>query len=529
MYKMIIADDEKYIQEGLANLIEWESLGFEIVGIFDDGADVIEFLNSMPVDVLLTDIQMKHISGIATAQYIQENEIPCKVVFISGYMEFDMALQAIKFGVEDYVLKPSKVEELKYIFQKIKKELDEKEKNLEFCRKMEERWEEIRPILEEKFFNELIMGTLKDKNEIWQKMRTLYPEIDAERSPCAFVEYDIEKYEEFLSEHWMYSTDQFEEAIYNFLHMFDKEGIFYVIDKNKNNIRLFVILRSYRMTWEENVKLCNELFENLALQFHDIFKLNINLKSKQYFSSVFHIAEQEEEVMKLTVDKADTEMQLLPQKKLIMTNVMMGNIGTAQKIFQNVLAGLKHVESRYRQNFVVNIFSNISNFLQENNQSLFLLVHPYIDYECMIALDNTNRLAVYCDHIFDIMKTREGLTDVFDKGSFMSQIKGYVEEHIYEDIVLENVADKLFISKVHLNRIMKKQIGETFLQYVTRMKMEKAVELLREPQYKVYQVGECLGYKSSRHFSKLFYNYLGYYPSQYRKEVLKIGGANEEG
>ena len=103
MYKIIIADDEKFIQEGLVNLIDWKSLGFEIAGVFEDGADVIEYLNTMPVDVVLTDIKMKHISGIVTAKYIYENEIPCKVVFISGYKEFDLVLQAIKYGVEDYI------------------------------------------------------------------------------------------------------------------------------------------------------------------------------------------------------------------------------------------------------------------------------------------------------------------------------------------------------------------------------------------------------------------------------------------
>ena len=85
MYKMIIADDEKIIQEGLAELIDWNEMGFEIAETFSDGAEVIEYLDTMPVDVVLTDIRMKHVGGIDVARYVQEAKIPCKVVFISGH------------------------------------------------------------------------------------------------------------------------------------------------------------------------------------------------------------------------------------------------------------------------------------------------------------------------------------------------------------------------------------------------------------------------------------------------------------
>ena len=100
--------------------------------------------------------------------------------------------------------------------------------------------------------------------------------------------------------------------------------------------------------------------------------------------------------------------------------------------------------------------------------------------------------------------------------------------HILEDIRLEDAANEIFISTTHLSRIFKQQTGETFLQYVTKKKMEKAAELLSDPHYKIYQVGECLGYKTPRYFSKLFYNVLGYYPSQYRREILHFREESDE-
>ena len=75
MYKLIIADDEEIICESLAKLINWEELGFEIVGSLEDGSDVIELLNNMPVDVVLTDIYMNHMSGIDVARFVKEEQI----------------------------------------------------------------------------------------------------------------------------------------------------------------------------------------------------------------------------------------------------------------------------------------------------------------------------------------------------------------------------------------------------------------------------------------------------------------------
>ncbi|WP_312105536.1 response regulator [Lachnoclostridium sp.] len=131
MYKLVIADDEKIIRQGLKNVVDWEKIGFEIIEIFSDGQEVIEYLEYMMPDLILTDIKMNHVSGMEVAKYVFEQQLPCKVVLISGYQEFDLALQGIKYGVMDYLLKPSNVENISKTFIKIKEELDQKHKEKE--------------------------------------------------------------------------------------------------------------------------------------------------------------------------------------------------------------------------------------------------------------------------------------------------------------------------------------------------------------------------------------------------------------
>ena len=102
MYKVIIADDDKNICEGLRDNIDWTGMGFEIVGVVQDGMEIIEEINSMPIDVIFTDIKMKTISGLDVAKFVYDNQIPCKIVFISGFREFDLAL--LKYVSEVHVI-----------------------------------------------------------------------------------------------------------------------------------------------------------------------------------------------------------------------------------------------------------------------------------------------------------------------------------------------------------------------------------------------------------------------------------------
>ncbi|GLC31264.1 response regulator transcription factor [Clostridium omnivorum] len=126
MYNLVIADDEKNIREGLAKFIDWEELGFKVVFKCEDGEEVIDYMNSMAVDVILCDIRMNKVSGLDVAKYAFENFKGVKIVLISGYQEFEYAKKALEYNVFSYIVKPIDIEEIKEKFLKIKKDLDHK-------------------------------------------------------------------------------------------------------------------------------------------------------------------------------------------------------------------------------------------------------------------------------------------------------------------------------------------------------------------------------------------------------------------
>ncbi len=125
MYKVIVVDDELMIRKGVSSMINAEIDDFECVECFKDGIDVIEYLQDHDADVVISDIRMINVSGIELAKYIYENKSHIKVILLSGYSDFDFAKAAVKYRVTDYILKPTDFDELKNVFDGIRKEFSD--------------------------------------------------------------------------------------------------------------------------------------------------------------------------------------------------------------------------------------------------------------------------------------------------------------------------------------------------------------------------------------------------------------------
>ena len=127
MYHLMIVDDEDKIRNGIANYFPWTEVGFEVVYLAEDGQEAFDYILSgeSVVDIILCDIMMPRVSGLDLLEMLQENGMQeLRVVLLSGYAEFEYAQRAMKYGVKDYLLKPTRYQELARVFGEIKAELD---------------------------------------------------------------------------------------------------------------------------------------------------------------------------------------------------------------------------------------------------------------------------------------------------------------------------------------------------------------------------------------------------------------------
>jgi two-component system response regulator YesN len=123
-YRLLIVDDEREVREVLSEIVDWSGLGFEVVQTLKDGRDAIAYLGQHQVDIVLTNIKMTFESGIDVARFIKERQLPVKVVLLSGYQEFQLAQEAIRYDVSDYLFKPTDLDELYKVFRSMREEPD---------------------------------------------------------------------------------------------------------------------------------------------------------------------------------------------------------------------------------------------------------------------------------------------------------------------------------------------------------------------------------------------------------------------
>lgn len=105
-YRIIVADDEYYIRRKLIKIIDYEGLGLELAGEFENGQEVMDFIAGNQVDIVLLDIRMPKVSGLDTAEFLHRNFPNTKVIILSGYNEFEYAQRTLRCHVFDYLLKP---------------------------------------------------------------------------------------------------------------------------------------------------------------------------------------------------------------------------------------------------------------------------------------------------------------------------------------------------------------------------------------------------------------------------------------
>ena len=156
LYRIILVDDEEEVRKSIIRKIDWQSVGFTVVGDAENGEDALEKIENLEPDVVLTDIRMPYMDGLTLAEKIRQRYPSMKIVIFSGYDDFDYAKRAIKLNVTEYILKPVNVEELTAILKKIQASLDEEIEQKRDVSLLRENYKRSLPILREQFLKDLV-------------------------------------------------------------------------------------------------------------------------------------------------------------------------------------------------------------------------------------------------------------------------------------------------------------------------------------------------------------------------------------
>lgn len=537
MYKVIIVDDEEIMRDGLTNLVDWEAMGFEVGAQFEDGREAIEYISGNTVDVVFTDIKMTFVSGLDLAAYIVDNSLPIKIILISGHKDFEFARRAVGLNVVEFLLKPISLKDIRNVFVKIKKELDEYNQQMKIEKQSQKKFSELVSYMNEQFVTDLVLGALRNKNEICKRLKLLEIDIDIDKDKCCIIHIEVNDYNRFMKDNWCYGEEALYTAVYNFFEFDDNKVSFYPIQSRQGKMEILAV-RKGKSDDHTFSKKMEEQLAKIHTNIKTIMGLTVAIKIGRIFNNIYELARNNgQRQLSLTHDKKDDEAiissedfdKIMDREKLLVTHIRDGNFEGVKSLFELFIEELSSMGMEFIQNFCIDMFSMVINKLRDHNMEVYKTVKGMLAYsDIMRASDiheiyETGLKMLY--GITEYMGKQEGVS----RQNVITHVKQYIQDNYNRDITLDSAADYVYLSPAYLSRFFKEQTGENFCDYVIQIRLENAVKLLNDGRYKVYEISQMVGYNSIKYFYRLFKKYYGCTPNEYRQKMQILGDDEQNG
>ena len=539
MIKVFLVEDEYAIREGIKKSVNWEANGYTLVGEAGDGEMAFPKIVKTKPDILITDIRMPFMDGLELSRLVKK-EIPnIKIVVLSGYDDFNYAKQAISIGVEEYILKPVSGEnlltELGKIADVINVERQDELAKDKYLRDMEE----IRTLAKQKFIHDMIDGKLSMQESLEQG-RELGIDITA-------AYYSIVLFKHFQRIRGVPAEEEFDVAEYSGVSEEIYSRIRETVSKSPN-VYLYEQVGDVLCFLEKSDSL-NDMNQNTQKGI-DIIKEIMSTKSDWiYFIS---IGKPVERIRDVNSSYRDASKRFAERYMLDESFIFYGENG-----YSNVLdisgIDIKMVSQKtifhfLRNGTLVEIDDLVSEYFSSLGEEAMesRLFCQYVLMEALISgmafLDSMNVSREKAASILGELSDPVRFVDSVDKAKdyitrilkVLIEYRNQVSDKKYTEIIdkarefikaqykndemsLQTVASYVNVSSNHFSAIFRKETGETFIDYLTKVRMDNAKDLLTCTSMKTSEIGFEVGYKDPHYFSYIFKKTIGMSPKEYRR------------
>ena len=495
MTNVLIVDDEKIEREGLKYLLSREE-GERNVFEASNGKQALQIIRSEDIQLVLTDIKMPHMDGLELSRRAKEENPALQIIIFSGYSDFTFAQEAIRYGVTEYILKPVNPEDFHKVIQKAEKVIEQRKKK------------ESREIKEKNFLqNYLYSGKL----ETLEKAKDMI---------------DLEKWNGWhcgiLLESDVAFFDTAEETLEEEIQKELRRVCFYLNLNARQSLLLFQdVYCDYHLV-------ANHLYNFMKRKYRDSFYLAVSRKfegceclpeileqleqqmEEKFYHPEKHVFSNEDDVLKLSVGEVQ-DSQIM---QMISEDITRKDTDQLRKHFA-CLKEKYHDNTKYSAMYIKFVFSNVIQELFQENQ---FSGERRLEHE-IERLYNCRNIMEILEVTEDNIKEYEAFLDrsMSSSRNEVAAVKNYIYQHYEEDLNLEMLAEKVYLSSGYLSFIFKKETGMNLNRYIRVFRMEKAKELLCSTNMKVAQVSERVGFANVSYFCRSFREYYGSSPESYRK------------
>lgn len=530
MLNAILADDEPIIIKGLKKLIPWQELGINIVGEALTGSSLMEQIELLKPDIVVTDISMPDGSGIDVIKQVQSRQLRTKIIFISAYQEFSYAKDALAFGAVEYLVKPIEKGLLLEAVQKAITQLQEANEGQTSKGKLAVYEQKDKKTQLEELFDRLTQGDILPE-EASRKLQALEISFNA---PCfSVLSMELERLQLQDGRWGEHEMRLLLFAMSNLAEeLIGPYGRGLVIRKAEN---LCVIVNHGSDSAEMN-QLANEMRDKMLFY----LKVNVTISIGKPVHSLDDIRHAyKSAVDTMTRSYFEAAGAVLDWSQYERTDHLETNVEQAkQTIIQAVIAK----EKAQVQVLLADFFKQVHNHANGSKEPAVLAgysllidvveelaevgitinISPEMRKDWLQQMHNCYRYAVLTDfvtmHVMGILE-QVSASGGSREAQQMKWIKEYIDEHYKENITLESMASQVFMNPYYFSSFFKKHTQENFKQYVTQVRMKHAVRLLLNTDLLVYEIAEQVGYQNPRQFSDMFKKCYGKLPQEYKNQI----------
>jgi two-component system response regulator YesN len=541
MYKLLVVEDEYVIRKGIIDSIDWPEIGFCVVGDAANGREGIKCVEETQPDVILTDVRMPVMDGLAMAETILRKYPDIKIIILSGFADFEYAQQAIRFRVFDYLLKPTNKDRVIQCFLRLKAKIDaersEVMRHLDMQSKMYEGLLKLREdFFGRAFHQELAMGRLLQD-------RLDYLEVDMSGEMFAVGIIKLEFDSSIIEDAWQSDHKLLRFSYYNILNELLGDGEYGVpVVLSIKEIAVVFNFKDVPFTQRAAADIMDAGAKALVeLMGDNSTRVSCGLgQGFAYFSMLKDAFEQVQSV----VDKAffdagshcriyhETPENSMKQKKRlehypalsdqIVDETLAGNTARVEILIADMFSAFRKANLTsgdvmdYAYNLCFKLFADFSVLSISDDKDTSLPEESY--KEEIYGMATSDALESYIMALF--RRTSEAFfakkSDSTD--NIIDCVKQYIQKNYASDISLEMLSKKMFISSSYLSYMFKNTTGQSYSSYLKNLRLGKARELLQNNNdLKVYEVCYMVGYKEYKYFSQQFKKAFGTSPTEIRK------------
>ncbi len=535
MRKVFLVEDEIVMREGIRNNIDWAREGFLFGGEASDGELAYPRICETCPDILITDIRMPFMDGLELSRLVKKELPGTKIIILSGYDDFAYAKQAISIGVTEYLVKPISGAQLLESVKKVAALLDEEEKQKEFLRTYEKEREENVQHARQRLFGDVVSGR-KAVSELLEQGRQLGVNLSAKRYNVVlfqlYTQGDVDGY----SEERNAFTETMEALASGNILVFERDldGWAFLFQENEGE-SLEETQQTFLSRLVETVDSYGDGVEYFVGTGCPVERLGELKKSFEAASRAFayrylvshnRIVSDEEPVAAI-LDRDSINMLEVnrPDRALVENFLKTGAKSEVADFVDGYMESLgnQNVQSfLFRQYVAMDIWFVAMGMLRQFGQPAGRIVEKYGSSEEMLAsFSNVEQTRTFvCEVLTSVIEVREQASQR-KYSALLKTAKSYIQNHYSNsDLSLNMVAASVNLSPSYFSSIFSQENGQTFIEYLTSVRMEKAKELLRSTSMRATDIAFEVGYNDPHYFSYIFKKTQDCSPREFRNSAM---------